>query len=63
VDRPAEYDCAGKGSPFGLSAPARAVLCGGGIFNVRILLEQTRAQIEEIRTIGASRADEIEFPV
>jgi len=39
------------------------VLCGGGIFNVRILLEQTRAQIEEIRTIGASRADEIEFPV
>jgi DNA-directed RNA polymerase alpha subunit len=40
---------------------SRAVLSRAGIFNVRILCEQTRAHIEGLRNIGSKRADEIEL--
>jgi hypothetical protein len=37
------------------------VLHREGVFNVRILCEQTRAYIEGLRNIGPRRADEIEL--
>jgi DNA-directed RNA polymerase alpha subunit len=46
---------------IGLCVPTASALQKGGIFNVRILREQTRAHIESLRNIGSRRGDEIEL--
>ena len=46
---------------IGIGVRTGAVLSRAGIFNVRILCEQTRAHIEGLRNIGSKRADEIEL--
>jgi DNA-directed RNA polymerase alpha subunit len=46
---------------IGIGVSTASALQKGGIFNVRILCEQTRAHIESLRNIGSRRADEIEL--
>jgi DNA-directed RNA polymerase alpha subunit len=46
---------------IGLGVRTQCVLHREGIFNVRILCEQTRAHIEGLRNIGSRRVDEIEL--
>jgi DNA-directed RNA polymerase alpha subunit len=46
---------------IGIGVRTASVLRRAGIFNVRILCEQTRAHIEGLRNIGSRRADEIEL--
>jgi DNA-directed RNA polymerase alpha subunit len=44
-----------------LSVRTASALRREGVFNVRILCEQTRAYIDGLRNIGSRRADEIEL--
>ena len=46
---------------IGICVRTASVLRREGVFNVRILCEQTRATIEGLRNIGSRRADEIEL--
>ena len=48
-------------SEIGIGVRTASVLRRAGIFNVRILCEQTRAHIEGLRNISSRRADEIEL--
>jgi DNA-directed RNA polymerase alpha subunit len=48
-------------SEIGIGVRTQSVLQRAGIFNVRILCEQTRATIDDLHNIGSRRADEIEL--